>query len=111
MAGSHEQTIAFDAAEAHVSATFGKRDAADGLSVGRKYHHAVEIGRAHPPAAPQVPLAITAHTVGGACASVDQHTPVGKLPTAVLNVVDKDFAVWNAAAFDNVKQLFVRVEA
>src|SRR4051794_41175599 len=72
LAGSHEQAVAFHAAEAEVGAALGQRDPADHHAVGRIDHDAVELGIAHAPAAPQIAVDVAAHAVGRAGAGVDE---------------------------------------
>src|SRR5262245_21553663 len=76
-------------------------DAADGLAIGREYQDAVEFGRPHAPAAPQVAVDVTAHAVRRTWASVDMHALVGELASAVAHVIGQDLAVWHAAALDD----------
>src|SRR5205085_954126 len=78
LARGHEQAVTLQAAEADVGASLRQRDTADRGAVGRKHHDAVEIGRAHPPTAPQVAVDVAAHAVGCTGPGVDQDAAVGE---------------------------------
>src|SRR5436190_860748 len=91
MACRHEQPVAIAAAEADVGAALGQLDVADRLAVGIEYAHAVKLGRAHAPAAPQIAVGVDAEAVGRAArAGVDQHLAVGEPGAAVDHVVGHD---------------------
>ncbi len=110
LARGHEQAVALQAAEAEVGAALGQRDAADHDAIGRVDHHAVELGVAHAPAAPQIAVDVAAHAVRRAGARIDEHALVGDLVAARRHVIGKDLAVRHAAGFHDVEDLLVRRE-
>src|SRR5688500_19375416 len=73
LARRHEQAVAATPAEGQVGAALRQLDAADEVAVAVVDHHAVELVRAHAPAAPQVPVDVDAEAVRGARAGVDEH--------------------------------------
>src|SRR5262249_58208841 len=74
MARGHEQPVAIAPAEADVGAAFRQIDVTDRLAGGIEHPHAVELGRAHAPAAPQIAVDIDPQAVGRAArAGIDQH--------------------------------------
>src|SRR5262249_23233536 len=98
---------ALQSAETDVGAAFGQLDAADRGTVGRENHDAIELGRAHAPAAPEITVDVAAHAVGRAGSGIDQHALVGKLGAIGRNVIGQDLAVRYAAGFHDVEDFFV----
>src|SRR6478752_3706766 len=74
LARRHEQAVPLEAAEADIGGALRQRDAADRLAVRVEHHDAVEFGRAHAPAAPQVAVDVAAHAIRCAAgAGIDKH--------------------------------------
>src|SRR6266404_1690367 len=108
VARRHEQAIAMAAAEAEVGAALRQVDVADRLARRIEYAHAVEVGRAHAPAAPQIAVDIDPETVGRAARSgVDQHGALVEPSAVGRDVVGQDGAVWLGARGHDIELLLV----
>src|SRR5499427_8377292 len=108
MARGHEQPVAIAPAEADVGAAFRQIDVTDRLAGGIEYPHAVEFGRAHAPAAPQVAVDIDPEAVGRAArAGVDQHLAVADLGAVGRHVVGQDGAMRLGARGHDIELLLV----
>src|SRR5262245_24747932 len=87
MAAPTKQPIALAATEANIGAALRQCDQADRLAFGIEHFDAVEVGVAHPPAAPQIAVHVDAEAVGRALRfGGDQDAFVGK-PRAVVDYV------------------------
>ncbi len=83
----------------------------DRLALGIEDAHAVELGIAHAPAAPQITVDIDAEAVGRAArAGIDQDLAVGDLHAVVDHVIDHDRAVWLGARRPRRRASFRRGE-
>src|SRR5690242_1779987 len=110
MRGRHEQPVAVAAAEADVGAALGQRDVADRLALWAEYANAVELLR-HAPAAPEVPVNVTANAVGRSLwPAVDQDLAVGEFVAVPHHVKHQDAARLGARLHD-VKLFLVRRKA
>src|SRR6478735_1831129 len=79
VARRNEQPVAVATAEAEVGGALRQVDMADRLAFRIEDAHAVELGRAHAPAAPQVAVDIDAEAVGRAArAGIDEDLAVGQ---------------------------------
>src|ERR1041384_5226937 len=80
MAGGHEQPVALRPAEADVGAAFRQLDVTDRLTLSIEDAHAVELGRAHAPAAPEIAVDVDAEAVGRLLlGAFDQHAMIAEL--------------------------------
>src|SRR5438093_13680537 len=99
MTCGHEQSVAPGAAEAHVGATLGQSHEPNRLTGGIEDLDSILLRIAHPPAAPQIPVDITAESVRRPTQlGRDEGPAIRKL--VAVDIEDADHARGNAGLHD-----------
>ena len=96
-------------AEAQVGAALWQADMPDRFAIRGKDAHAVEFGRAHAPAAPQVSVNIDAKAIRGAGPGVNQYPAVAQRLAAFADLESAD-AARPGARLDHIQHFLVRRE-
>src|SRR5690606_39155559 len=99
--------VAVLAAETQVGAALWQCDTAQQFTLWREHPHAIEFGRAHAPAAPQVAFHFYAKTVRRTLARIEQHARRAQA-AAIVGHVKHQYVGRSRARLYDVKLLLVR---